>query len=148
MQGAKTSKTVLPCRRGVHLHKLDLNKSEKNFANPKMIETMILKTSKKTMRKTYHPKYAKLSNVGSHFGASCSVLCGCDAFFLRPVFRNLWGGTYPLVPILVSPGAPLVRFCELSGIFQEQVCSKVQRFQNGTNHTFKTTGRDSKTIYR
>ena len=48
---------------------------------PKMIRTNIGK---------YYPKYAKLSDVGSHLGAICLNLSwGIALFILRPIFRTL-----------------------------------------------------------
>ena len=117
MQGAKTSKTMLPCKHRVHFRTTP--KQHKNDANldPRIIEkTNNKRNIKNNMRKnieTNHPKYAKLSDIGSHLGACCSVLCGFDVFCLRHVLRNLWG--YPFGSILASTSAPLVRFCRVVG---------------------------------
>ena len=67
MQGAKTSKTMFPCGRRVHLHKSagfktsfeQIQKSHKNHAkvnNPKMIE----QTTKKSLKKRCGKKSEKL----------------------------------------------------------------------------------------
>ena len=39
-----------------------------------------------------HQKDRQPCNLGSHFGASCMADSRPGAFFLQPVFRNLWGG--------------------------------------------------------
>ena len=38
-----------------------------------------------------HPKYTKVFDLGSRFGASCLKCSRCGALFLQPVFRKLWG---------------------------------------------------------
>ena len=50
----------------------------------------------------YYPKYAKLSDVGSHFGAICLKCSSGGTFVLRPGFRNLWGVLCPLGPMFTS----------------------------------------------
>ena len=75
----------------------------------------------------YHPTYANLSDLGGPLGASSlQDSCG-SAFFLRPVFQNLWGRG-PHGSMLASPRAPLVR-CSSLKKNEKQTCSKIQRFQ-------------------
>ena len=84
MQGAETSKIMLPCERRVHLHKSASFKTifEKDLTNRQKNNVEIdlenikspFNKHKKRMRgniKKYYPKYAKLSDCGSHFGAIC-----------------------------------------------------------------------------
>ena len=75
--------------------------------------------------------YPKLSDAGSHVGASCLVLCGYGAFCLRPVF-----GT-SRVPPWIDYGLPcgtLGPICWLARRFQEQVCSEIPRCQSNKWH--------------
>ena len=104
---AQTSKFIIPCKLRVHLHKSPSFKTifKRLLTNPKndakndlqndlkiylkvIDEQIILKNFEKC-----HPKYAKLSDAGSHLGASCFAVSSGGACFLRPVFRTLWGGT-------------------------------------------------------
>ena len=83
MQGAKTSKAMLPCERPVYLHKLVRSKTifeqiaqnHKNNAknDPKKVDKNNLKTSKNDAGKhrKISPKYSKLSNCVSYVGTFC-----------------------------------------------------------------------------
>ena len=104
MQGAKTSKIMLPCWRRVHLDKsacfktifeqipkIDENDAKHESENDRKIH---LKIIRQVMRKNIEndsPKYTNLSDLGSHFGTICVIICGPGAFFSKPVVRNLQG---------------------------------------------------------
>ena len=106
----------------------------------------------KTIDKSY-PKYSKSWNIGSYFGSICLPLSDSSVSFWRPGFRNLCGA--PLVPILISSGAPLVRLSSLSEWTQEPFCFKCQkvhdnisirRKQIAPNRTFNKQARIQKHI--
>jgi hypothetical protein len=84
----------------------------------------------------YHQKDRQPYDLGSHFGASCMADSRPGAFFLRPVFRNLWG-----VPPWTNFGLPWVILdptlsisCKISRAKLVQN-SKIPE-QHSTNHTF------------
>ena len=72
MQGAKISKIMFPYGCRVHFFKIFLfeqfSTNQKNDAKNPFIKSA--KNDAKKHRKSY-PEYAKLSDLGSHFGASC-----------------------------------------------------------------------------
>ena len=104
---------MLPCKRGAYLYKSASFKTilEKFKQIIKTMLKLIPKnnleihqgSSPKMMGKNMKNKYSKLSDLGSHVGASRLKLPRCGAICLRPVFRNLWG-----VPL--GGGTPLDRF--------------------------------------
>ena len=60
---------------------------------------------------TYQLKYAKLSDVVSHIGASCLSLSWSSAFLVATCFSEPLGGVggEPLGLVLASPRYPWVR---------------------------------------
>ena len=162
MQGAKTSKTMFPRVGTAYIYTNHLV-SKRSSNKSKQIKTIILKLIPKISKqqlKHYqqmmrinirknHPKHAKLSDVGSRLGAFC-LRVSASARFVFDLFFGTSGG-YPLGPMLVSPGAPLVRCCILFGRFQDPINSKFQRFQSNKlhqPHLKKKQAKISKHLYR
>ena len=122
MHGAKTSKTMLPSWRRVHLHKSASFELIVDFVYKQIIKLMLKLIPKwltipfKNHQKNdsdkhwkHHPTYAALSDFGCYFW---SQLLGCFQW-RRILFCDLFFGTsgeYPLGPISASHGASLVGF--------------------------------------
>ena len=118
MRGAETAKTMLPCRRDVHLHELasfkmifERPKQNKNDAtnHPRTIEKSTWR--KKQMRGNIdqcYPTYAKFADSGSRVGASCLVDSRCGAFFCDLFFGTFW--EVPPWTNFDLPVAPSIQF--------------------------------------
>ena len=92
---------------------------------------------------TYYPKYSKMSDLGSKFGASCLTDSRASVFFATRFSEPLGG--YPLGPIWPPLGHPWSDFVDLLEDFSSNFAPifKDSRAMNGTNHTFKKTSEDS-----
>ena len=93
----------------------------------------------------YHQQYRQPCDLGSHVGAICMIVSRGGAFFLRPVFRNLWG--VPLDQFWPPLGHPWSEFVDFLQDFKSKIGPKFKdsRATNGTSHTFKKTSKDSQT---
>ena len=104
--------------------KMTLKQIQKPFGNPLRINP------KKIMRQIidkYHRKPSrKLSDLGSHSGASCLINSQSSASVWRPAFPNLWRGENPWNDSGLCCD-PLVRFSQLCEWIQEAGSSKFQR---------------------
>ena len=91
VRGAETSNTMLPCERGVHLHKsanfkIISERFQTNKIHFKIIQQMI-----RNNMGTYYPKHFTLSDLGAHFGAICLKFASGTAFLLATCFSQPLG---------------------------------------------------------
>ena len=116
-----------------------------------MIEQNNLNIIIKYMRKNieqYQPKYTKLSDLGSHFGTICVMVCGPGAFF-RDLFFGTSGGT-PLGRFWLpwdTLGPILLTFCKFRGASLLQI-SKIPEQQITPTTLSNIQARINKTLYR
>ena len=148
-QGAETSKSMLPCKRRVHLHQ---------SANFKMIKKMIQKWPKHPLKT--HPKIdpemaetsvkntsnkwcGKSSNNIAQNTRNCQMMVPIlepvawfvtvvARFVLRPDFQNLWGlPPWTDFGFLWGTLGSILSTCWKMFV---QICSKIQRFKGNKWH--------------
>ena len=115
--------------------------------NPKL-STNPLKNNQTNDADTHQnilPKYTQISDLGSHFGATCSIASFCDTFCFYDLFFGTSGGT-PLDRFRPPLRHPWSDFLVLGVNVRSKSAPKFKdsRATNCTNHTFNKTGKDAK----
>ena len=147
MRGAETSNTLLPCWRGVHLHKAASFKMI--FEKIQTKHTYDAKMDPKTIEQTFknNPKHAERHRKTSPrmsqtfrfwlpFGTICLKLSSSSVFAFATSFSEPLRG-YPLDRFWSCLGPPWSYFPEFLADFRSNsaVNDKDSRATNGTNHT-------------